>query len=106
MSLFPKTIMVLLRYSDFIDKFAEAGPGDTFDNVVSDILHGEFICHRVLAVYSVGADHETTDISDDVCDALIARIRNGEAASQLAKDFIIWCEKVNTFVDLELGAAA
>ena len=106
MSLFPKTCMALLRYSDFIDKFAEAGPGDTFENIVSDIFTGEFLCHRVLAVYSVGSDHQTTDISDEVCDALIARIRNGETASQCAKDFIIWCDKAKTYAALELEEAA
>ena len=106
MSLFPKTCMALLRYSDFIDKFAEAGPGDTFENIVSDIFNGEYLCHRVLAVYSVGSDQQTKDISNDVCDALITRIRKGEHASQLAKDFIVWCDKARDYAALEYGAAA
>lgn len=104
---FPSTVMALLRYSDFIDKFAEAGPGDSFTNIVSDIFHGEFCCHRVLAVYQVGDGIPTKDISSDVADALIERIRNGDQASQLAKDFIVWCyESKGDEILEELGVAA
>ena len=88
---FPKTIQILLRYHSFADCFAEVSPGYSFENAVSDIFNGEFLCHRVLAVFETGEELTTREISNDIADALIERIRLGETPSKIAKDFIAWC---------------
>jgi hypothetical protein len=88
---FPKTIQILLRYHSFADCFAEVQPGYSFENAVADIFNGEFTCHRVLAVFETGEEIQTREISNEIADALIERMRKGEQASKTAKEFISWC---------------
>ena len=104
---FPKTTQILLRYNNFADCFAEVQPGYSFDDAVADIFNGEFICHRVLAVFETGEGIATTEISNKIADALIERIRSGGHACQQAKDFIVWCyEGVGDEILQQLGVAA
>lgn len=88
---FPKTTMILIRYHSFADCFAEVQPGYSVENAIADIFNGEFICNRILAVYETGEALSTREISNQIADGLIERIRKGESASQQAKDFIVWC---------------
>jgi hypothetical protein len=90
--IFPKTIMIMLRYNDCVDAFAEVRPGEPFENVCDDIFRGDFGCDRVLGVYEVGLGTVTIDVSGAVCRDIIERIRKGQPASQLAKDFVAWID--------------
>ena len=89
----PETYMPLIRYrngGNAIECFAEVQPGVTLDVIVSDIMSGEFLCERILAIYRVAENFMTTDVSDDAAKAIVSRIIRGERASSQAKDFINW----------------
>lgn len=87
---FPETHQMLVNYGKLGLAFAEAVPGETFDDCVQAILDGAFGGKdtRVVAVYRTGLGIQTTDVSEEICESLTGRIKHTNDASQIAKWFM------------------
>jgi len=85
--------MPLLQYNlqgNTVRVFGEIQPGYSFDNIVYDIMSGEYNCEKIVAIYRVEENTMTVDISDDVAKAIVKLIVRGEPSSKLARNFINW----------------
>jgi hypothetical protein len=110
MKTFPETYMPLLQYDlhgNVVQVFGEIQPGYSFNNIVSDIMNGEYNCEKIVAIYRVEENTTTVDISDDVAKEIVSRIIRGDTPSRSAKDFINWCslrehdEVIREFADAD-----
>lgn len=89
MSNFPETHQILMDYGKLGVALSEATPGATFDEAVQDIIDGNCGAGtRVVAVYRTGLGVETTDISEEVCQALMGRGDHVNDFSSVAKQFL------------------
>lgn len=87
---FPETHQMLVNYGKLGLAFAEANPGETFDECCQAILDGAFGGDdtRVVAVYRTGLGIVTTDVTDAACLEIMSRGTHCNDFSTIAKRFL------------------
>lgn len=85
----PETVFVLTTWKDQ-EYFTETRPGYSLNDAFEDIASGTITDIRAVYIASNGSFE---DESDQICDLLIERIRDGHMIDYSAKRFIEWCSK-------------